>query len=204
MARNTHRTLSPDLFSHQIIWFVLGVSLHNSETSGNHALENLETGAGWQKQYFPPVKAGYFQTQTWQKDILAHFVLITTTALVKYLSFLKETGWLTLIANKSSDSTNSPNQGNNNYASHHSQNTVTWPFFPHGMVECVLGVSYTALKHQGNTFIVNRELGPDEGSTIFFLWELDSCSLKSARKILRFSFLFTTTTILVYYLSGLK
>lgn len=35
----------PDLFSHQIIWFVLGVSLHNSETSGNHALENLETGA---------------------------------------------------------------------------------------------------------------------------------------------------------------
>ena len=73
MARNTHRTFSPDLFSHQIIWFVLGVSLHNSETSGNHALENLETGAWWQKQYFPPVKAGYFQTQTWQKDTLAHF-----------------------------------------------------------------------------------------------------------------------------------
>ena len=104
MARNTHRTPSPDLFSHQIVWFVLGVSLHNSETSGKHALENLGMGAWWQKQYFPPVKADYFQTQTWQTHWYI-FLLITTTALVKYLIFLKETDLLPLVARKSSGST---------------------------------------------------------------------------------------------------
>ena len=61
-------------------------------------------GAWWQKQYFPPVKADYFQTQTWQTHWYI-FLLIKTTALVKYLIFLKETDLLPLVARKSSGST---------------------------------------------------------------------------------------------------
>ena len=105
MARNTYRTLSPDLFSHQIIWFVLGVSLHNSETSGNHALENLETGPDGKSNIFPLWKLVTFRLKRDRKTHWHIFLLITTTALVKYLIFLKETDFLPLVARKSSGST---------------------------------------------------------------------------------------------------
>ena len=36
-----HRTLSPDLFSHAMVQYVLGLSLHSSEMAGKHAVANL-------------------------------------------------------------------------------------------------------------------------------------------------------------------
>ena len=40
-ADNSHRTLSPDLFSHGMVRCVLGLSLHSSETAANHVFVNL-------------------------------------------------------------------------------------------------------------------------------------------------------------------
>ena len=52
--------------------------------------------------------------------------LFITTILVTYLCFLKETACLQLLAGKLSESTVSPNQGNNRYGSQHSQSTLPW------------------------------------------------------------------------------
>lgn len=43
MAVNPHRTLSSDLFSHGMAQYVLGASLHSSETAGKTFLGNLGT-----------------------------------------------------------------------------------------------------------------------------------------------------------------
>ena len=57
MAVNIQRTLFPDLFSYGMVQCFLWVSLHSSETAGEHVSVNLGIGAWWQKQYFPSVKA---------------------------------------------------------------------------------------------------------------------------------------------------
>ena len=57
MAVNIQRTLFPGLFSYGMVQCFLWVSLHSSETAGEHVSLNLGIGAWWQKQYFPPVKA---------------------------------------------------------------------------------------------------------------------------------------------------
>ena len=74
--------------------------------------------------------------------------------MVKYLSFLKETGCLTLLAGMSSDSTISPNHSKNRYGSQHSQNTLPTSFLKTwygGSQECL----YTTMGLHGNIF-VNR------------------------------------------------
>ena len=63
MGVNIHRTLSLDLFSHGMVQCVLVVSLHSSETAEDHVFLNLGIEDHWQKQYFPPVKAGKLQPQ---------------------------------------------------------------------------------------------------------------------------------------------
>ena len=41
MAVNTHRTLSPDVFSQGMVHRFIGVSLQNSENAGKHVFVNL-------------------------------------------------------------------------------------------------------------------------------------------------------------------
>lgn len=63
------------------------------------------------------------------KDTLCHFLFISMTHLVKYLSFLEEKCCMPHLAWNSSDRTAiSPDQGNNRYASHLSQR-YSWPLF---------------------------------------------------------------------------
>lgn len=58
MLVNTHKTLLPYIFSQGKGQYVLGESLHSSETVGKHAF----VGALWQKINFHPVNAGYLQS----------------------------------------------------------------------------------------------------------------------------------------------
>ena len=53
MVVNTHRTLSPDLFSHGMVPSVLEVSLHSSKTAGRHVLWTWELGHGDKSSIFP-------------------------------------------------------------------------------------------------------------------------------------------------------
>ena len=103
------------------------------------------------------MKAGYLQPQTFQKNTLVLFLFITAF-LVKYLSFQKETACLPLLAEKSSDSTVSPNQCNNRYGGQHSQKTLPWPIFSwNGSVSYMC--LYIAVKLQGNMVLWTWEWG---------------------------------------------
>lgn len=53
MVLNSHRTRSPDLFSHRMVHCVPGVSLHSSETVGKHVFVSLGIGTLWQRSIFP-------------------------------------------------------------------------------------------------------------------------------------------------------
>ena len=82
------------------------------------------------------------------EEILVHFLFITTTALFKYLSFLKETGFLPLLAGKTSDSILSLNQETRDMAVNTQENPPL-NFFSHGMEQCVLGVSFHSFESAG-------------------------------------------------------
>ena len=58
MLINTHKTLFPYIFSQGKGQYVLGVSLHSSETAGKHVFR----GGLMAKMNFHPVKAGYLQS----------------------------------------------------------------------------------------------------------------------------------------------
>ena len=163
----------------------------------------MEIGAWLQKQYFTPIKAGQFQPQTCQKNTLVHFSLhynksfvkylsflkeigyllfptgkssagwcnlkptrkahrftfppITTTALFKCSSFLKETACLPLLAGKSSENTVPPNLGNNSWADN-SHRTLSPDLFSHGTVRCVLGLSLHSSETAAKHVFVNLEI----------------------------------------------
>ena len=101
-----------------------------------------------------------------EKHTDSFFSSFSTTALVKYLSFLKERGCLSLLAGKSSDITILPYQGDNRYGRQQPSNILP-DISSHGMVLCVLGVFYTALKLQENFFFGTCELGPNGKISIF-------------------------------------
>ena len=119
---NTYKTLSLDLFSHGTVLCVPGVVFPALKLQGNVC----EPG-NWGlmvKQYYPPVKAGELQPQSCQKNTLIDFPLQQELwSSFEFLSFLKETVYLALLAGKSFDSTVSSYLGNN-YGSQHLQNTL--------------------------------------------------------------------------------
>ena len=136
MAVNTQRAWAPDLFSHGMIQCVLGVSLQNCKKCKEKCycepvnwkciifslwkLNNCND-----KPIHPPPKKKYWFI----------FLFIAARNVVKYLSFPKVTGFLPLIAVKSSDNTVSTNQINNLYGSQYSQNTLSWhPLSSNGTV----------------------------------------------------------------------
>ena len=97
----------------------------------------------WTWEIGPYDKSNIFNL--WRQDIFSlkpsrktnwfSFHFIRTTALVKLLTILKETGCLPLLAGKSSDSTVSPNQSHNRNGILNPKNTLPWPFFSwHGTV----------------------------------------------------------------------
>ena len=58
---NTHRTLYPAIFSHQMVHCVPVVSIHHSENVQNIFLWTWELGPNGKISIFPLVKAGHFQ-----------------------------------------------------------------------------------------------------------------------------------------------
>ena len=71
------------------------------------------------------------------------------------------------------------------------------------MAQCVLGESLFSSDTAGKHVLWTWELVTDGKSSIFLMWNLDSCFIKPSRKTPRFIFLFIITT-LVKYLSFLK
>lgn len=61
MLVNTHRTLYPAIFSHQMVHCVPVVSIHHSENVQNIFLWTWELGPNGKISIFPLVKAGHFQ-----------------------------------------------------------------------------------------------------------------------------------------------
>lgn len=100
-----------------------------------------------------------FSFKTARNKTLAHFFFIKTTALVKYLSFLKEKSPFHFFTGKSSDSTFSPKQGSNIYGSQYSQNPSPLTSFLYGMVELALGVSLHSFETAGKHIFVNLWIG---------------------------------------------
>ena len=130
MVINDDKTHSPHIYSHGMVRCALWVSLHSSETAGkkNVFLWTWIKGHDVKRHIFllwklvscsliPAPKISWF------------IFLFIATILVMYLCFLKETACLKLIAGKLSESTVSPNQGNNRYGSQRSQNTLPWHLF---------------------------------------------------------------------------
>ena len=60
MLINTHKTLFPYIFSQGKGQYVLGVSLHSSETAGKHVCEPWNWSQ-MAEEIFSPVTAGYLQ-----------------------------------------------------------------------------------------------------------------------------------------------
>lgn len=116
MAINTHRALSTDIFSHGIVQCVLIVSIHNSETARKYAFVNLVVGGLMSKEVFSPSE---INIKLVRKALWFIFLFVTTTGLVYFLCFLKETGCFPLLSGKSYDSSVSLNQDNNRYGSQH-------------------------------------------------------------------------------------
>lgn len=67
MAVNTHKTLSPDIFTHEKMLCVLDVSFTFLETAGKAEFMSVDIGACWQEQYILPMKATDLQSQIFKK-----------------------------------------------------------------------------------------------------------------------------------------
>ena len=144
----------------------------------------------WTWEIGPYDKSNIFNL--WRQDIFSlkpsrktnwfSFHFIRTTALVKLLTILKETGCLPLLAGKSSDSTVSPNLCNKSHSIQYSKSTLHCPLFSwNGTVfpRCV----FTKLWKSKETFLLwSWELGPDGKINISPQWRLDSCSLNLSIK----------------------
>ena len=164
-----------NLFSH-IEWYsVCYVCLHTTlKQPGNMIMWTWELGPYGKSNIFHRWKLDYCNLKSAGKAHWFTFLLITT-ALIKFLSFLKVMGSFLFLAGK-----------------------------PHGMVECVLEVSCTAMKLKRNMLLWIWELWLDGKKKYFPHWKLDSCSIKLARKTHGFIFLSMTTAALVMILSFLK
>lgn len=180
MAFNPQRTLSADLFSHKMVYCVLAVSLHNSETTKRHEFLNLGNGPDRKISIFPLWK---LDSYTLKSAINAHWLifLIKNTTLFMYFSFLRQIACLLLLAGNS-NSIVSLTQGNSRYGSRPSHSTLPWPLFSWNGTMCHRCV-FTQLWDCRKTFFwAIWELCEDCKSSIFLLWKVDTCSLKPARK----------------------
>ena len=137
----------PWLLSHEMAQCILGVSLFSSDTAGKHALWTWELVTDDKSCIFLIWNLDSYFIKPSRKTPRFIFLFVITT-LVKYLSFLKETGRLPLLSEKTSESIVSPNQDKNSYGSQYSQNILPW-YFSHGMVQCVLGVYLFSSKAVG-------------------------------------------------------
>ena len=128
MAFNPHRTLSLTFFL--IKWYsvYLGVSLQNTETAKRHAFLSLGIGPDGKISIFPLWKLDSYTLKSARNAHWLISLLIKSTTLFMYFSFLRQIGCLILLAGNS-NSTVSLSQGNNRYGSQPSQNTLLWPLF---------------------------------------------------------------------------
>ena len=84
MAVNTHKTLSPDIFTHEKRLCVLDVSFTLLETAGKPEFMSMDIGAFWQEQYILPIKATDLQSQIFKKKCpMFHLSLHYTKSLIK-------------------------------------------------------------------------------------------------------------------------
>lgn len=124
----SQNTLS-DLFF-LIKWYsvYLGVSLQNSETARRHAFLSLGIGPDGKISTFPLWKLDSYTLKSARNAHWLIFLVIKSTILFMYFSFLRQIGCLLLLA-ENSNSTVSLIQGNNRYASQPSQSTLPWSVF---------------------------------------------------------------------------
>ena len=90
---HTHRTLFPDFFSHGMENCVLGVLLQALKLQGKMILWIWELKTDG-KTGFSPVKAGYLQPQTCQKNTLVHFSLHYNNKFCQILEFSERNRWV--------------------------------------------------------------------------------------------------------------
>lgn len=155
MTVNTQKTPSPDLFSHGMVLYILRVCLHSSEIAGKHVfILTWELEPHGKSSIFPLWKLDSCSLKPARKAIWFISLLITTTNLDKYLSFLKERPWVRFLLGC-----------HLTVRSHLIRvaagvvvNTYKTLSLDHGMVLCFPGVVFPALKLQGNVF-VNLEIG---------------------------------------------
>ena len=159
MTFNTHRTLSPDLFSHGMVHSVLGLSIHSSETVGKQVFVNLRIWAWWQSEYFPPVNVGAsnlpekhtgpffssFQQQFWsniwvlvKKQSSCHFLL--RSHLRVQFQLIRVTTGMALSTHR----------------------TLSPDLFSQGILQYILGVSLHNSDVQGNILLWILDLGSVE------------------------------------------
>lgn len=182
MSVSSHRTPSPEIFSHEMVQCPLGVSLHNSETAKKHDLWTWEISAYDKSNIFILWRQDIFSLKPSRKTKWFIFHFIRTKAFVKLLSILKETDCLPLLTGKSSDSTVSPSLCNKSHSIQYSKNSLHCPLFSRNATvfpRCVL----TRLWKPKETFILwSWELGPDGKINISPQWRLDSCNLNLSIK----------------------
>ena len=135
MGFNIHRTLSLDLFSHGMVQCVPVVSLLAQKLQRIMFFWTWALGTIGKSNIFLLWKLVSFSLIPTPKIYWFIFLFITTI-LVTYLCFMKETACLKLLAGKLSESTVSPNQGNNRYGSQHSQDSLPWYLFSWNSTLC--------------------------------------------------------------------
>ena len=96
-----------------------------------------------------------------EKHTCSIFFFITTRTLVMILNFLKWNGCFWLLAEKSSESTLTPNKSNKKYGSQPSQNTLPWPLlssngtvFPRSVFTELLNSQETCFCEPGNSDLI--------------------------------------------------
>ena len=126
------------------------------------------------------------------------FLFIKATALIKYLSFQKQSACCFRL--EISLTTDSPNQRNNWYGNPHSQNTLPWPLFSWNGIVCPRNVFYTALKQQGNIIFGTWILAPKGKNSFIPLWKQVVSASNLPPKPQWVIFLFITISALIKYL----
>lgn len=157
-ASHTHRRLSSDLFSHEIVHGVYGCVYKAQKLQQSMFLRTWELRPLGKRSIFPLWKLENCLLKPARKTRYFIFLFITATTLVKHLSFLKVTGCLPLLAGKSSDNTVSSDQSKNNYGSQHSQNILPLPRCSWNGVVCLRSV-FTHLWNCWETHFVNLGIG---------------------------------------------
>ena len=154
MAVKTHRTLGSDTFSHGRVQCVLAVSFTLLKNCRESCLCELGNGSLMAKAIFSPAKAGELQPETFKKDTLVHFLLISPTALVKHQSFLKENAafhfllgsHLILLLHLIRVTTG---------MTFNTHRTISPDLLSHGMVHSVMGLSLHSSETAGKHVFVN-------------------------------------------------